>query len=209
MLDYVETNGKSLWIILFMILIETGFNKIIFIIRKDIEDAFIGRRINMNYRLLKVYLNMWRIVPFYMLCIHCKFKDKVRLDIAMWKEKNKKLKEYSELFQFGYFSMNIIEFRNVMLNRLHRNKMSYVISRILFKPLDSLYINMPPEKIGGGLYFQHGFSTIVAAKEIGENCSINQQVTIGYNGENAPVIGNNVTITVGAIVIGDKFETKR
>jgi len=39
----------------------------------------------MNYRLLKAYLNMWPIVPFYMLCIHYKFKDKVRLDIAMWK----------------------------------------------------------------------------------------------------------------------------
>ena len=38
---------------------------------------------------------------------------------------------------------------------------------------------------------------------MGENCSINQQVTIGYNGKNVPVIENNVTITVGAIVIGD------
>ena len=121
----------------------------------------------------------------------------------MWKRKNKELNEYSELFQFGYFAMNMIEFRNVMLNRLHRNKIGYVISRMLFKPLESLYINMPPEKIGGGLYFQHGFSTIVAAKEIGNNCSINQQVTIGYNGKDAPVIGNDVTITVGSIVIGN------
>lgn len=53
--------------------------------------------------------------------------------------------------------MNIIEFRNAMLNRLHRNKMSYVISRILFKPLESLYINMPPEKIGGGYIFSMAF----------------------------------------------------
>lgn len=57
--------------------------------------------------------------------------------------------------------------------------------------------------MGGGLYFQHGFSTIVAAKEIGENCFINQQVTIGYNGVDAPVIGDNVRIAAGAIVIGD------
>lgn len=57
--------------------------------------------------------------------------------------------------------------------------------------------------MGGGLYFQHGFSTIVAAKYIGENCSINQQVTIGYNGNEAPIIDDNVTITVGAIVIGN------
>lgn len=159
----------------------------------------------MNYRLWKVYLNIWRVVPFYVLCKHCKFKDRVKMDIAMWKEKNKGLKEFSDLIQFGYFAMNMMEFRNIMLNRLHRNKISYIISRILFKPLESLYINMPPEKIGGGLYFQHGFSTIVAAKEIGENCFINQQVTIGYNGKKAPIIGDNVRIAVGAIVIGDVY----
>ena len=40
------------------------------------------------------------------------------------------------------------------------------------------------EDIGGGLYIQHGFSTIITAKKIGENCRIYQQVTIGYkNGE--------------------------
>lgn len=79
----------------------------------------------------------------------------------------------------------------------------YIITRICFTPLESCYITMPPEKIGGGLSFQHGFSTIVGAKEIGERCRINQQVTIGYNGEHAPVIGDDVTITAGAIVIGD------
>ena len=125
----------------------------------------------MNYRRVKTYLNMWRIVPVYVLCTHCRFKEKVRLDIAMWTENNKELTEVSELVQFGYFLTNMIEFRNLMLNRLHRNKISYVISRILFRPLDSLYINMPPENIGGGLYFQHGFSTIVAAKKIGEKCA--------------------------------------
>ena len=64
---------------------------------------------------------------------------------------------------------------------------------------------MPPEKIGGGFSFQHGFSTIVAAKEIGENCRIFQQVTVGFNGTEAPVIGDNVEITAGAIVIGDVY----
>ena len=62
---------------------------------------------------------------------------------------------------------------------------------------------MPPEKIGGGFSLQHGFSTIIAAEEIGENCRVYQQVTIGYNGEYAPTIGDNVVITTGAIVIGD------
>ncbi len=114
----------------------------------------------MNYRILKVYLSMWRVLPFYMLCKHCKFKDRVKMDITMWKEKNQELNEFSDLIQFGYFTMNMIEFRNIMLNRLHRNKISYILSRMLFKPLESLYINMPPEKIGGGYIFNMDFQPL-------------------------------------------------
>ena len=62
---------------------------------------------------------------------------------------------------------------------------------------------MPPEKIGGGFSLQHGFSTIIAAKEIGTHCHINQQVTIGYVGNDAPIIGDHVLVAAGAIVIGD------
>lgn len=54
----------------------------------------------------------------------------------------------------------------------------------------------------GGLIIQHGFSTIINAKKIGENCHIYQQVTIGFNGTEQPVIGNNVRICCGAKVIG-------
>ena len=38
--------------------------------------------------------------------------------------------------------------------------------------------------------------------KIGSNCKIYQQVTIGFNGTEIPVIGNNVTICSGAKVIG-------
>ncbi len=58
--------------------------------------------------------------------------------------------------------------------------------------------------IGPGLFFLHGFSTIVSAKSIGNNCWINQQVTIGYTTpDGAPVIGDNVRIYAGAKVLGD------
>ena len=57
--------------------------------------------------------------------------------------------------------------------------------------------------IGGGLFIQHGFSTYIAAESIGENCWINQQVTVGYrDNTRPPIIGNNVTITCGAKVLG-------
>ena len=79
--------------------------------------------------------------------------------------------------------------------------MHYYIARLLWKPLDSLYLNT--REIGGGFFIQHGFSTIVAAKKIGKNCRVNQQVTIGYKLKDAPVLEDNVSVTVGAIVLGN------
>ncbi len=59
------------------------------------------------------------------------------------------------------------------------------------------------DKIGPGLFIHHGFATIVMARSIGRNCWINQQVTIGYaHGKGCPTIGDNVTISAGAKVLG-------
>lgn len=58
-------------------------------------------------------------------------------------------------------------------------------------------------KIDRGLLIVHGTSTYVNAESIGTNCTINQNVTIGVSkGGKKPVIGNNVTIRTGAIVVG-------
>lgn len=49
----------------------------------------------------------------------------------------------------------------------------------------------------------HGDGTFVSATKIGENCWINQQVTIGYTNEtDIPSIGDNVRILAGAKVLG-------
>jgi serine O-acetyltransferase len=74
--------------------------------------------------------------------------------------------------------------------------------KVFHPPLPNLYIRAI--EIGSGLYIQHGFSTTVGAKQIGENCWINQQVTIGHKkGGDAPTIGHNVSIGAGSIIIGD------
>lgn len=100
------------------------------------------------------------------------------------------------------------EFRNLIQHRLKNPSRSvsamlhFLLARVLWKPMESLYIYT--EDIGGGLYIQHGFATIITAKKIGENCRIYQQVTIGYkNGENPPVLEDNVAVTCGAKVLGD------
>lgn len=94
------------------------------------------------------------------------------------------------------------EFRNLFIYR-NSNRLIYrSLIKILYKPIDSLYIET--EEIGGGLFIQHGFSTMISAKSIGKNCWVNQQVTIGYKGnESPPIIGNDVMITCGAKVLGN------
>ncbi len=59
------------------------------------------------------------------------------------------------------------------------------------------------DQIGGGLRLQHAFSTIISSVSIGENCWINQNVTIGSSGPgNKPKIGSFVQIRAGAVVVG-------
>lgn len=100
------------------------------------------------------------------------------------------------------------EFRNLFIyrNRYPMKSRSHKIFcrwiKFWYRPIETLYIEC--SDIGGGFYIQHGFATFISAKSIGENCWINQQVTIGYNSKGeCPVIGNNVTVTCGAKVLGD------
>lgn len=96
------------------------------------------------------------------------------------------------------------EFRTTIYYRLKRKggfyKICSYVLNCIFKGQECCYIYA--KKIGGGMYLQHGFATIITAKSIGDNVWINQQVTIGHKGESAPVIGNNVRISCGAKILG-------
>lgn len=94
------------------------------------------------------------------------------------------------------------EFRNLFYKRINNNIVSTILN-VLYPKLDSL--NIATKDIGSGLFISHGFSSIILADSIGENCWINQQVTIGTKNSvpKPPTICNNVRIGAGSIVIGD------
>lgn len=150
-------------------------------------------------------INYWRTLPVYLCAICSAQKHLIKADVARWNE--------IDQINFNFFeSLNWYmtykkEFRNLIQHRLKNPSHSFVslvhsaIARILWKPLETLYIYT--KEIGGGLYIQHGFATIISAKRIGENCRIYQQVTIGYKQEFCPVLEDNVSVTCGAKVLGD------
>lgn len=91
------------------------------------------------------------------------------------------------------------EFRSVFYMRVE------IISKLLsivWAPRELLFIHTRSSNIGGGLFVQHGYSTVIEAESVGENLWINQNVTIGYRGNGHPTIGNNVRIGTGAVVLG-------
>jgi serine O-acetyltransferase len=78
------------------------------------------------------------------------------------------------------------------------------ISKLLYKQDPNFGIDA--ENIGGGMVVYHGNASIVFAKSIGKNFCVYQQVTIGrgkcIDGNDLPIIGDNVNIYAGAIVVG-------
>ena len=98
------------------------------------------------------------------------------------------------------------QFRNILYWRLRfENKKVRMWLKILsriYKPVESIEILVGDNNIGGGFSIPHRYCTI-NAKQIGDNCSIMQGVTIGAYGDGAPIIGNNVKIFPNAVVVGD------
>lgn len=125
--------------------------------------------------------------------------EKLCKDLTRWKEIYKL--DCSERAAMALLLWRYKEFRNLVVYRNRNHPIRRRIIQLFYPPMDTLYLDA--FEIGGGLFIQHGFATMVSAKSIGENCWINQQVTIGYNGKgDSPVIGDGVMITCGAKVLG-------
>lgn len=158
----------------------------------------------MKIKRLLALRNIFRTMPVYFCVLMSPHRRLIKMDIE----------RYCQITQFqgnlfislNWFLTEDMAFRNLLQHRMKNPTrsikcwMHYIIARILWKPLDSLYINTLD--IGGGLYIQHGFSTIISAKKIGENCRIFQQVTIGYREDESPVLEDYVSVTCGAKVLG-------
>lgn len=114
-------------------------------------------------------------------------------------------KRYKRVREKGLISLIIRypEFRYQIIARMRSHSR---ILNILLKPfpvINTLNLYFWCRDIGYSLFIEHGFSTVIACRHIGDNCWINQQVTIGFQGKDSPWIGNNVEIKAGAKVIGN------
>lgn len=146
---------------------------------------------------LKLFLGYFRCFPHILIFRYHQNNDLIALDIKRWLFVLNK--DFKLVKGFVFLMVSYQEFRNLYYKRIG---IYATFVNFLCRKKSGLYLSTP--QIGPGLYIQHGDASIIAAKIIGENCWINQQVTVGYTQVGkAPVIGNYVTINAGAKVLGD------
>lgn len=122
-------------------------------------------------------------------------RDVIRKDFmawAKWKESDPSLMNFVRSFA------STPEFRSVVYYRI-KNRYRLLPSLFL-KRQEACFINA--KHAGGGLVMVHGFSSIINCRSIGNNCTVFQQVTIGYSKGGTPQIGDNCVICCGAKILG-------
>lgn len=103
--------------------------------------------------------------------------------------------------RFAYLSGALTEFRTLVHYRLRSAPRALrVVLRAVYRPAPTLTLDA--DRIGPGLFIQHGVATFVTAESIGSHCWINQQVTIGHDARGRPTLGNRVRVGAGAVVLG-------
>ena len=144
---------------------------------------------------------MFRLQP----CFHARGGgySLIREDVNYWAKRYGMSERLSLAFKFSNLIMAYPEFRNLIDIRLSaENDVIRALFRFFFPLFQSLTIYT--KDIGHRLFIQHGNGSVISAKSIGDDCWINQQVTIGYGfADDPPVIKDGARICAGAKVIGD------
>jgi serine O-acetyltransferase len=151
---------------------------------------------------LFVYVNCLRFWPHWLWFRHAANRHLMAEDLKRWRTMLRPNAIGLSFYAFAEIMTFFPAFRNLLYSRIRNT------SRIAVKLLELLAHPLPlldvcTRGVSGGLYIQHGYATIIAAKKMGRNCQVLQNVTIGHTTEtDQPVIGDNVYISAGAKVLG-------
>ena len=141
--------------------------------------------------------------PLWWVGIHSDAADAIAEDVAWWMRciDDDDLLRLDHYSRFSYLAGALTEFRTLVHFRLRSTPLLLqMVMRAVYRPARTL--TLEANRIGPGLFIQHGVGTIVTAESIGRHCWINQQVTIGHDARGRPTLGDDVRVGAGAIVIG-------
>lgn len=132
------------------------------------------------------------------------YRDRIDMDVVrFWKVHYGK--EPSSIIRGIIVELyNCVEFRNLFFYRCGSIGRKLAHLSLFYLPTQKLLsFGVSREKFGGGVFIQHGYCTVITAQRVGENFWVNQNVTIAYDKDGCPSIGDNVRIASDANVIGN------
>lgn len=132
--------------------------------------------------------------------------ERFRADINAIKERDPAARSYIEIFLLYSGLHAIIHYR--FSHWFYKHKM-FFIARLISqwaKFLTNIEIH-PGAKIGKGVFIDHGTGVVIGeTAEVGDNCTIYQNVTLGGTGKDKgkrhPTLKENVVVGAGAKVLG-------
>lgn len=140
----------------------------------------------------------WIYLPHILVYVLGSKRNLIKSDLATYRGKtDKKLPDVITLI---FLLHNNIWFRTVFYYRIGP-VLSWLIS--WYRPGDRSFIIPDHVIIGPGFHQEHAYSTVLNAESIGKNFHCIQCITIGKKNEKRPIIGDNVSVFAGAIIIGD------
>lgn len=150
------------------------------------------------YYKISFFLSFIRLLPHLILYNIHRNKKIIQYDTQRWLT----ILNIKGNLQIGFIRLMTYfpEYRNLFYHRIGTAGSIKIIC--FFCPKIST-LHIMTRNIGPGLFIQHGFATVIAAKSIGKDCWINQQVTIGFsNSTDSPTLLDNVVVYAGAKIIG-------
>lgn len=151
---------------------------------------------------LLTFARVWAY-PLWSSAIRSESADAIAVDTKWWMRciNDVELLELDPYSQFAYLSGALAEFRTLVHYRLRSAPLPLrLLLRMMYRPAATL--TLEADRIGPGLFIQHGVATFVTAQSIGSHCWINQQVTIGHNANGRPTLRDRVRVGAGAVVLG-------
>jgi serine O-acetyltransferase len=149
-----------------------------------------------------IALNYLRFAPHIVAYLRSKEKRSIEMDVArslsFWGYSLSPMSAFVYMLWYDHY------FRAVFYSRIGRKW--FWLQWLAKKP--ETFVIASDCAIGGGCVCFHPFATIVNAERIGTNFTIRNNVTIGNNDAqigtvSRPIIGDNVTINVNSVVVGN------
>lgn len=148
--------------------------------------------IRLFYSIYKIFL-----LPHLLCYALSKQKSLIDQDLDRWAEAKKIKKKRQGLLL--HFLSSSKDFRSIFYYRI-KSPIKHILN--LYCRKQTLFTIDITTRLGGGILTGHPYGTILNAETIGDNFYVNHLVTIGEIKGKRPIIGNNVSVFTGAIIIG-------